>query len=312
LVANLVEDLTQRLLPLLINESNIEIAALASILIRQGRILGMLPKRFKYPDTLTSVIVAEPPHIRESSFHLDSAQGKWEGLRLEAVQNRRGFRTIMLNCLACFQGTGKIPYAIDLAKIPKEAIYGDETLLELPAPLKAHVVNLKPNRLAHRTRPLIKNVNDFYSLAYDLLGDSLDKNGLVANLKDLLERLEAAAVWPEGDFGKKKLRTEVVEFRQTALKELLDQIKPLREIDLDPSGEIAVDCLGRIDLNLLEQSERFLNRAKEFVEAAEQKVEIQSRSIQGISIDEDVKAIGQKFKMIASDMQEIVGNEVES
>lgn len=307
LLANLVENLTESLIPLLIEESDKETASLASILINQGRILGILPKRFKYPDARASVIVSAPLKFVHSDFPPESAEGKWEDLRQEAVQLRKDFRSQILDRIACFQGTGKTPFAIDVTKIPKE-IMDDDDVLELPQALKGHVVKLKPNRLAARTKPLIKDIRTFYKVSIDALGDSLDKNALLDEFKELLEVTEAAGVWPEdAEFGKRKLKTALDTFRQTPLKDLLDQVIPLLDTDIDPSGDAVVDCLGRIDLNTLERSESFLKLAKAFIEAVERKVDMLTRNIQGINTSDGVKAIERKLDMISSDLQEIVG-----
>ena len=311
LLANLLEKLAERLVPLLVEERDNEVGPLVNILVRQGLILGMGTRRMKSLDGRAAIAVKKAIPMTKKGFDPNSDNGRWEELRREAADSRKDLRKELLDRIACFQRDGSIPYAIDVSRLNHQGEGSDDDLADLlSGSLRSHVVNLRVTRLKARTQPLIEQLGNFFDLVVDALGESLDKIALINDLKELLAVLEAGAVWPDGDFKKKRLIEDIEEFRNTSLKELLDQIQPLLEDDLDNVSDTALYFLGRIDFSLLVRAQEFLQRVKDFINAAERKVMVEDRSAHGINPEADALAVETQLKEIYDNLQVLGLNEV--
>ena len=312
LFANMLEKLSERVVPLLVEERDKEIGPLVNILVRQGLILGMGTRRMKPPDDLAAVAVSVPPSLTGSNFAPESDGGKWEEMRNDAINLRPELRRELLYRIACFQGeTGRKPFAIDVSRLGRvDEGSEDDFINSLSGQLKAHVTSLRVKRLQARIRPLIKHLRIFFKNVSDDLGESLDKIALINGLKELLDVLEAGAAWPDGDFRKRRLIKDIDEFRNTPLIELLDQIKQLLDDDLDNTSDTALYFLGRIDFSLLVRMQDFLERVKDFLQAAERKVEVEYSIALEVNPEADALAVETQLNEIYDNLQALGLNEV--
>ena len=296
LFSNMVESLAEHLVKQLADERDKEVVPLVSILMRQGRVLGIVPKRLRRPDDIAKVVVSLPPKIDSSVDSVESDVGKWQALREEAVKLRPELSRQLLDRTGCFQGVGMTPFAMDVVMLQAFETKDDVTTPDyLASDLKSHITKLKRQRLAAITRLLIKRLVAFSKYVSESLGNDVDKNDLVESFKVLLSVVEVAAVWPDGDFGKKRFRKEIEEFRSTPVKDLLDQITPVLVEDVDPAQDAVLDCLGRIEFTVLDRSISFLSRAEEFIKAAELKIQVETRSAQGVNTEVNIQAINKQL-----------------
>lgn len=268
----------------------------------------------KLPDDLVNVAVSVPPSLAGNNFAPESDEGKWEELRNDAVDSRPELRRELLYRIACFQGdTGRKPFAIDVSRLNRVDEGSEDDFINLlSGQLKAHVTSLRVKRLQARIRPIIKHLRIFFKNISDELGESLDKNALLNGLKELLDVLEAGAAWPDGDFRKKNLIKDIDEFRNTPLKELLAHIKQLLDDDLDDTSDTALYFLGRLDFSLLVRLHDFLELAKDFLHAAERKVEVEYDVALEVNPEADALAVEKQLTEIYDNLQALGIKEIKS
>jgi hypothetical protein len=113
----------------------------------------------------------------------------------------------------------------------------------------------------------------------DLFSDDADKAGLIADFKSLLEEIEGAGAWPDGDFDRRRLQREIEELRNLPAVELLRQVEPLTsKQDPPPALDAALDILGKVDFLKIDRIGVILKGLEQFVGACERKTRTENLS----------------------------------
>ncbi len=307
LFANLIERLVGALESQLIKKRNEEIVPIVTVLFRQARFLGQLPKRLKHPDAYANVIVAPPLAIDRFSFPSEmNAYVSWYELRSNATQLMLNFREELFNRVACFQGDGQKVFAIDISSIPKDLIDFKEAVTEWPGTdkqTKGHIMLLQSIRLVPIIRKLVKELRKFYKLLTDTLGDDLDKTFFINNVKEFLDVLQKGSSWPEGDdYGAKKISNRIERVRLMPLNDLYENITPLLDEGIELSDDVVLGFIGRIDFVVLFEAALFLEFIGRFVSDSEREVKVLSNRFEGKGAVDEAKLIDDILGNIKSDL----------
>ena len=119
------------------------------------------------------------------------------------------------------------------------------------------------------------------------------------------------SAWPDDTvYAKKRLHDAVEGFRKTPVKEFLEQAGPLLSNEFEEAFEESVNILGRVDLNVLVQSEAFVDRVEGFLSAAERMVRMQGDRSGGEDPRGLAEEIVSQLDLISTNLQLLTGKEV--
>ena len=326
--ANFLERLAARLANILVDDAEAEIAPLSSVLIRQGRFLGLAPRRLGTPDGLAEALFSPPPDRRLPDDPGDSPEAKWNTRQKDAIRLRPEFRSLLRNRLGCFKGKmGETLFAIDVTRLkPEPTDEGMEVLKKrldnqailkkqpddqsIYRDMKEHVTNMAPVRLFALSKLIAERQLKFGDACREAFGKSFLKQDFVASMKSLLTELEGGAAWPGPSFEKSLLRKGIETFRTSPLIEELGRIERLRESGPERSLDVTLDCLGGADFTILSQVRNFVTDISKFLAAAEQKVANEISLANAANPERDAAELVAVLDRMLSTLDDLVTEEV--
>jgi len=312
-VATLVERLVTRTIPQIEQQRQREVRVLAWILRKHGRLLGLF-RRERLPafDLELNALRAQTAGEDRAPLQQATEQSRWQQLRREAAGLRPDLQQALWERIACFQGNGNTVFAIDstLVELPDSADDLDPSFLG--SNQREHLSQLKPQRLAATTRPLLEKLRTLASRVDDLLGEERDKQGLLSGLAKLFDALEPVGVWPD-DFHRKAMRDEIETFRNFDLMAQLQEAGTLldEQAQIDPAADETLERLGRLNLSVIEQAGEFLMKLETFIAATERAMEAKTGALEGIDPEADAKALEQVLTQMDRDLETIIGSKTE-
>lgn len=309
-VATLVERLVTDIIPQIEQQRQREAGVLAWILRKQGRLLGLF-RRERLPafDLELNALRARAAGEDQAPLQQATEQSRWQQLRREAVGLRPELQQALWERIGCFQGAGNTVFAIDstLIELPDSADDLDPSFLSNNN--REHLTQLKSQRLAVTTRPLIEKLRALANRFDDLLGEERDKQGLLSELAKLFDALEPVGVWPDG-FSRTAMRREIDAFRSFDLMAQLQEAGPLLdgEAQMHAASDETLERLGRLNLSVIEQAGELLNRIEAFIVAVERAMEAKTGALEGIDPEADAKALEHLLAQMDRDLLTIAGD----
>lgn len=305
-IATLVEHLVQDLIPHLEKQREQEVRVLSWILLRQGRILGLLPRtRPKFDATVRALRNQSSTENHEHA----TEESPWQNLRHKASYLRPSLQQALWERTGCFQGTGSTVFALDptLLDFAGDPQSFDVSFLDLEQ--RDHLTQLKPIRLTPATRPLVKKLKELSRQLDELLGTERDKQALLSALSGLFETLEPVGVWPV-EFDRATMRSDSEAFRQMDLMAQLQEAGPLLDegTETDLTADTTLERLGRLDLTVIEAAGRFLSRLELFIKAAERAMSTKEGTLSGIEPENDAKALEHMLQQLDRDLHTVIGD----
>ncbi len=308
-VSILVEGLLDEIIPHLEVQRTQEVQVLSWLLRRQARVLGLVPAKQMPPlDTEIHALWYPTPEQGRLATPAFAETQRWQQLRTDAAAVRPALQEALRARIACFQGTGDTasaldPTLLDLAVQPDALDPGFLDRVQ-----REHFSQIKL-RLAPATRPLLKRLTEIASKVQAALGPQRDKQQLLTALPALFDALTKVGAWPDG-FDRATLRGQLTAFGKYDLIAQLKQVDPLLATDdaIDHTADATLERLGRLDLDVVEAAQGFLERAEAFVSAAERAMQSKEGSLVGIDPDEDAKDLERDLRQIQGDLGTIIGD----
>lgn len=313
LAATLVERLVTDMIPQIEQQRQREALVLAWILRKQGRLLGLfLRERLPTFDLELNALRARTGGEDQAPQQQTTEPSRWQQLRCEAAGLRPELQQALWERVGCFQGTGNTLFAIDSTQFEFPDSADDLDPSFLGSNQREHLSQLKPQRLAATTRPLLEKLRTLASRLDDLLGEERDKQGLIAGLANLFAVLQSVGVWPDG-FDRSAIRREMETFRNFDLMAQLQEASPLldEQAQIDAAADETLERLGRLNLSVIEQAGEFLIRLETFIAATERAMEAKTGALEGIDPEADAKALEQVLAQMDRDLETIIGGKTE-
>jgi hypothetical protein len=304
MIANLVDNLVPQFVSYLEANDSKDIGGLRDFLILQGRVVG-IKSHAQSPDSHTELVFAKAPEINYGNILEQSPEGRWLELQEEVKTFRPAFQKYLVDRIGCFQGTGTAAYAIDIVRLASTTVVEiDKALTDLvDATQRKHVTDLQPNRVKARIQPIVKGLIAFAQTVHENLGDDFHIDTLLDGLQGLISDLEGAGIWPGPAFEKQLLLSNIDAFRSISLRDVLEQIKPLSLIETDKDLNSILDCVGPIDLSIVDRAREFIVSTAAFLKTVDKTVS----SNEGVGRDVDPKQtasqIEQSLEAIDGDLK---------
>lgn len=308
-VATLVERLVTQLIPHLEELRDQEVKALAWVLARQARVLGLVPReRMTRREARTRAILT-PAAVTNFAVLLTGAnEAYWDRLRRETATNRPDLLRMLIERIGCFQGSGPTSYAIDPTLIDFADPTDTPDLNWLSGNPREHCRQLTATRLPGSTRPQVETLRKLSGRIGILLGPERDKQALVTSLNELVAALQPVGAWPDG-YSPQGFRQEITRFGQDSLMAQLDEAGPLQDAgyEFDPAADATLERLGRIDFAVIERAGTFLDRAEGFLKGAERAMTVKEQGMSGVDPAADAEALAQALNQIHRDLETLAG-----
>jgi hypothetical protein len=187
-----------------------------------------------------------------------------------ALAVRTQLQDLILQDAACFQGAGKIPMAIDHARVAAAwATEPDDANIRVGVSpeLAEHLGELGvgfPKLLGH-FRVLLANHGGYLGEA---LGKDFDKEAWIDTIRQALSAAHAQGYVPT-DFGGAQDFALLDYLAKSALTELARSVQAVKELAADASPEEQLRAYGRVDLALLLRSTRAIRRLQTLLDAVD-------------------------------------------
>jgi len=212
----------------------------------------------------------------------------------------------VFNSCGCFQGSrGVNAQAVDMARLMACYTNDNETLdsasLSLfPQDLKNIVINLGEVRIKARAKNVISEIQKIKKQIAESLGDPFDKDAVVANLSQVVQKLKEMGVWDERAIGitLNEFKKVCEEFRLTAVKESLDRVAKVEEVDETDDNRKLITKVSQITFGPLLIAQRFVATAEKVITQIEKYIESQKNKYEGVDPNREVRAISQLFEQI--------------
>ena len=284
--AAIIDRLIAQLVPMLVAEAKAQTAVVGRALLNQSRIIGLYPPvRPGTAEPLLRGLFSPPPQTDAQVF-----EEGWDQLRAQALGSVNGrntrstLQTLLLERTASYQGSGNKPFAIDSSRL-LDALSGFPPTGALPEGLpeeaRSFIPTMSEARLWTRLQPVIAKLRSFHGEIAYFVGEDIDKNAFIADLREIIPLLQKTNCWPGA-----------VSIRPTEFEALLTEFQTSRFVDLVEKVHTIVDeadreqipkllnALGTIDLGLIQRTMSFLKIANEIVSLAEPRA-AQQEAIRG-------------------------------
>lgn len=288
LIANALERLIPEYLDMVNDEIPEYVAVLATILARQGQVLGVAPKRVAGRQSIMDAVFVPAPEIKQKNYEPNSAEDRWHRLQIKAVSERKGLQELLASKLGAFQGMGSTVYAIDVARLSLSDAETPKSLSgDLTPEQREHVSNLSLPKLRARAVPLAKELSGLATLVRHELGESFDKQAVFKELRLLADSAEEANVWPSNfQVGKKALINMLERFRDAPLTDVLEKVEPLPEAISEDQIENMIHLLGRTRIEDVNNLKVLITKISLFVKELEGEIKFREQQDTGVSISD--------------------------
>jgi hypothetical protein len=293
-VGNLADRLMPEVLSFVRAGTHQKLSVALRLLQTNSQILG-LAGRGMTPFSLAPFLFGEtsvPPSVPTDS---KTAFVEWRTLQAQALRIRPDLIQIAISFCGSFQGTGKIPYAIDMVRVTNSlqadgGIYG-ANILEIPSEVKALLATMTETRVNLQARKVLQEANSIRSKLVSELGESFDKQAIVNELKALADQLNGSGVWPTQDIGMGTIafKNRCDEFRSVAIREALVTLSSAGEEGADQGDAQLLSRMGRLDVNPLIVAASFTETARKVIRASEKQAS--ALETQFVGVDPQTQAV---------------------
>jgi hypothetical protein len=284
--AAIIDRLVAQLVPMLVADANSQTAMIGRALLNQSRIVGLSPPvRSGSAEQLLRSMFSVPPQTDTQGFD----EG-WDELRSLALGSFNGrntratLQTLLLERIASYQGSGNKPFAIDSVRL-LDCLYAPlpvATLSEgLPEEARNFIPAMNEARIWPRLQPAIAKLRKFHADISQYVGDEVDKNAFVADLRESLPLLQKTSCWPGGvAIMPDKFETYLSEFQASRFVDLLGKVTIIVEEANREQVPKILNALGTIELGLIQRTMAFLAITDQIVSLSEPRVS-QQEAIRG-------------------------------
>ncbi len=284
--AAIIDPLVAQLVPMLLAEARTQTAVVGRALLNQSRIIGLSPPaRPGSAEPLLRGLFSPSPQTVAQGF-----EEGWDQLAALALGSVNGhstrdiLQTLLLERIASFQGSGNKPFAIDSSRLldalsTQPAI--DEVPEGLPEEARKFIPSMSDARLWRRLQPAISKLRKFHEEIAQYVGDDVDKNAFIADLREIIPLLQRTDCWPGGvSIRPVEFEALLTEFQSSRFVDLLDKMDIiLNEADRQQVPKL-LNALGTMNLGLIQRTMLFLASTNQLVSQAEQRV-AQQEAIRG-------------------------------
>lgn len=313
--AAIIDRLVAQLVPMLLAEAKTQTAAVGRALLSQSRIIGLSPPaRLGSAEPLLRGLFSPAPQNVAQEF-----EENWDQLTALALGSVNGhstrdtLQTLLLERIASFQGSGNKPFALDSSRLLDALTTqtrGDEVPEGLPDEARKFIPSMSEARLWRRLQPAISKLRKFREDITQYVGDDVDKNAFVGDLREVIPLLQRTDCWPSGvSIRPVEFEALLTEFQSSRFVDLLEKMDIIfNEADRQQVPKL-LNALGTMDLGLIQRTMSFLSSTNQLVSQAEQRV-AQQQAIRGqadpsvvaieiIELLQNVSAIDLVFKEVA-------------
>jgi len=289
-IANAVERLATEYSSLILKEASEDISYLATALARQGRILGVAPKKISGRKSIVDAVFSPAPDIVKTNYNPEANEDRWFSLIDEATKYRNAFQEMLASKIGAFQGTGSTVYAIDMSRLSIVESEALKAVDGMTPDQREHLRNLSLNRLRARAFPLAENVSGVTTIIRNALGENFDKQLVCSELKQLAESAEKAAVWPANySLNKRSFNKILDELRDAPISDILEKLEPLGQAVTNDALEDVLHFLGKTRTEEAKKVKKILIAIRLFLEALEKEVAAKELQDTGMTIPELIK-----------------------
>jgi hypothetical protein len=277
----LVDRLVSQLTPVLLDEADRQINAIAKGLVTQARAAGLSPpvKLNNAPVLLSATFSALPP-MEPQTF-----DENWERVRVlvwsdrNGTSARRALQKDLLDLVGTFQGTGSVLFGLDGVRLLDSLARGDrgdeaESTLpeELGQETRAYLNSINEKQLARSLQSVVSKLRNFRTELSEFVDVDFDKNAFIGELEEMATLLSSTSTWTRNDISLKEFERRLTDFRGTPIKDLVNKATLIEEASVEQLPKV-LNALGSLDLLAVDRAVSFLTLVDGIVTAAEQTVE---------------------------------------
>ena len=279
--SNLVDKLVAQLTPMLVDEANRQINAIARGLVTQARVGGLAPpvRLNSVPALLAAAFEPLPPMVPQA---FDDG---WEKVRItiwgdvNGASARKMLQRDLLDLLGAFQGTGSVLFGLDGVRLLDSLAAGEknseaETALpeDLNAETRAYLMPLNAKRVWAQLQSVIRKLRDFRTEFSGYIDATFDKNAFISELEQVASLLSSTTNWTRNDISLKDFERRLSEFRAAPIVDLVNKATLVDEASSEQLPKV-LNALGSLDLSSVDQAVSFLSIVDSIVTGAEQTVD---------------------------------------
>lgn len=276
-IGNLVDRLMPQALALVRTSVRQKLGMAVRLLSINSRILG-LSERYRTPASLSAFLFGAP-NIPQRPLEVAPAEfGDWRVLQDQALRIRPELLQLVASYCGSFQGTGKIPYAIDMARVvdswlPESEATNLNALDLISIELKQALPMMSEARVMLLVRKVLQGAGNIRTKLTAELGDNFDKQEIAEELRALADQLKESGVWNVDEIGMGHIAFKNLceEFRSGALREALSVLANSGGGEEGQSDGQLVSRMGRFDVHPLIVASRFVEAARKVVRASDKR-----------------------------------------
>lgn len=306
-VGNLVDRLMPQALIFIRAGIHQKLGAALQLLQTNSQILG-LTGRGMTPASLAPFLFGEasiPPCVPTES---NASFTEWSALQEKALQIRPELIQMAASFCGSFQGTGKIPYAIDMVRVTNslqaDARAQAGSILEVPSNLKVLLATMSEPRVNLLAKKVLQEANAIRSKLVAELGEGFDKQEIVDELKALADQLGGSGVWPTQDIGMGTIafKNRCDEFRTVAIREALATLSSVGDDGIETGNAQMIGRVGRLDVNPLIVAESFTETARKVIRASERQASVLEAQFEGVDPQAHASEIQELFNSLIREL----------
>lgn len=276
-----IGNLADRLMPQALALVRIVVRQKLSMAIRllstNSRILGLI-ERGRTPASLGGFLFGAPILPQRPPEEAPIEFGDWRSLQEQALQVRPELMQYVAFYCGSFQGTGKTPYAMDMARVvdcllPESEATNLNVLDLISTELKQKLARMSEARVKLLVRKVLQGAGVIRTKLTAELGENFDKQEIAEELRALADQLKDSGVWnlAEIGIGHQTFKNLCAEFRSGALRDALSVITNCEDGEEGQSDSQLVSRMGRFDVHPLIVAARFVDVARKVVRASEKR-----------------------------------------
>lgn len=266
----LVDHLIAQLKPMIVRDALAQSSLLAKALINQARIAGLGPPlRMSNPEAILHGLFEPIPEVQSDGF--DENWDKIRQLVGSTIDNRPAriaLQNELLARVACYQGSGNTPQAIDIARV-LDAIAVEDLGGSIPDGLsdgiKAFIRSIAESKLRPQMTSVIDKLDRFKTTMSDFV-DGSEKAAFIDNLQEVIRLLAASGI--SLSIGLRDFERQLLEFKQSPIVELVKSAEVAATTDRSESAKL-LNVLGSLDFGLIRRTAEFVSGTTDLITSAE-------------------------------------------